>query len=910
MRLSLSLSACLFVLPATLRAGESVDYTRAIKPILKSRCYACHGALKQNAKLRLDTAAALLKGGKHGPAVKPGRAAESLLIERVTETDETERMPPEGPPLSAQQVALLKAWIDQGAKAPADEKPEEDPRTHWAFQTPKRPAVPRVRNVAWVRNPIDAFLSAEQEKHGLTPSAPADKPLLLRRVYLDLIGLPPTREELHAFLKDPSPDAYEQVVDRLLASPHYGERWARHWMDVWRYSDWYGRRAVPDVMNSYPQIWRWRDWIIRSLNQDKGYDRMIVEMLAADEAEPGNDENVVATGFVVRNWFKWNYNTWMRDQVEHTGKAFLGLTLNCAHCHDHKYDPISQEEYFRFRAFFEPLELRHERVEGEPDPGPFEKYVYGKPYGPIKSGLIRVFDEKLDAQTFFYTGGDERNKVEGRPPMEPGAPAFLGGDRLRVEPVPLPLKISYPGIQPFVQREETQKREQAVQAARAELIAALEQAAAAQRRLVEFDPLTKEPRAEDARTLARHAQAAVQRGEARLASAEADLLSIRGRIAADNAKYQKAPGNAEELARAASKAERTDNLALARENALKAEQALAAATFKKDAAGVTKAQQQLTAAQAAVAAAQKAAEGDNAQYSPLSPVYPATSTGRRLALARWIANRDNPLTARVAVNHLWGWHFGRPLVETTFNFGRNGKPPSHPELLDWLAVELMDHDWGMKHLHRLIVTSNAYRKRSSAGGDNPNVARDPDNHFLWRFNAARMEAEVVRDSVLSVAGELDAKLGGPEIDHAQGLVSKRRSLYFAHHGESKMEFLELFDGANACDCYARTSSILPQQALALANSELTRVQGSVLARKLWEQVTATGDRETAFVEAAFEQMLARPATAREVTASVAFLRQQVQLFGEADSKPTDPAARAREDLVQALFSHNDFVTIR
>jgi hypothetical protein len=905
---SFLLAACLLALPAPLRAGDPIDYVRDVKPLLKARCYSCHGALKQKAQLRLDTAALLLKGGKHGPAARPGDAAASRIVERVSATDETERMPPEGAPLTEKQVALLREWIDQGAKAPPDERPEEDPRAHWAFQRPRRPAVPSVQNAAWVRNPIDAFLAAEHEKHGLAPVGPADKPQLLRRVTLDLTGLPPTREELHAFLDDRSPDAYEKVVDRLLASPQYGERWARHWMDVWRYSDWYGRRSVPDVMNSYPQIWRWRDWIVRSLNEDKGYDRMVVEMLAADEAAPGDDANVVATGFIVRNWFKWNYNTWMRDQVEHTGKAFLGLTLNCAHCHDHKYDPISQEEYFRFRAFFEPLELRHERVPGEPDPGPFKKYVYTEAYGPIKSGLIRVFDEKLDARTFFYTGGDERNKVEGRPPVEPGAPAVLGGEQLKIEPVALPLEVSYPGIRPFVQREETERREQAVRAARAELIDALEKAVAVQRRLADFDLPTNEPRAEDARTLARAASAAVQRCEARLTSAEADLQAIRTRIAADNAKYKKSSGNAEELAKAASKAERTANLALAKENALKAEQALAAARLKNDAAGTAKVQQQLTAAQTALAAAQKAMDRENTTYTPLSPVYPAASTGRRLALARWIADRDNPLTARVAVNHLWNWHLGRPLVETTFNFGRNGKPPSHPELLDWLAVELMDHDWQMKHLHRLIVTSNAYRLRSSVAGDNPNAARDADNRYLWHFNPARMEAEVVRDSVLSVSGELDPKLGGPEIDHAQGLVSKRRSLYFAHHGESKMEFLELFDGANPCDCYRRTASILPQQALALANSELTRVRAQALARKLWEQTAGGG--EEAFVEAAFEQVLARPATAQEAKVSVAFLRQQVKLLDEADPKPADPAARAREDFVQALFSHNDFVTIR
>jgi hypothetical protein len=221
---------------------------------------------------------------------------------------------------------------------------------------PERPAVPALRDASWVREPIDAFLAAGHERRGLVPLPPAEPHVLLRRLYLDLTGLPPTREQLREFLADPSEAAYVRVVDRLLASPQYGERWARHWMDVWRYSDWYGRRAVPDVLNSYAMIWRWRDWIVRSLNEDRGYDRMVREMLAADELAPADDANLAATGFLVRNFYRWNYNSWMKDNVEHTGKAFLGLTFNCAHCHDHKYDPIRHEDYFALRAVFEPLE--------------------------------------------------------------------------------------------------------------------------------------------------------------------------------------------------------------------------------------------------------------------------------------------------------------------------------------------------------------------------------------------------------------------------------------------------------------------------------------------------------------------------------------------------------------------------
>jgi hypothetical protein len=940
------------------RAAEQVDYLRDIKPLLKARCYSCHGALQQKAKLRLDTAALIRKGARHGPVVQPRNAADSLLIERVSDPEESSRMPPLGKPLTTQQIALLKAWIDQGAKGPADEKPEEDPRKHWAFQPAIRPPLPVVPNLAWVRNPIDALLSAEHTKHSLAPSPPADRATLLRRVYLDLIGLPPTREELHAFLANTSTDAYEKVVDRLLDSPRYGERWARHWMDVWRYSDWYGRRSVPDVMNSYAQIWRWRDWIVRSLNEDKGYDRMVQEMLAADEIAPDDDANVVATGFLVRNWYKWNYNQWMRDNVEHTAKAFLGLTLNCCHCHDHKYDPITQKEYFQFRAFFEPLELRHDRWPGEPDPGPFRKYVYAESYGPIHSGMIRVFDEKLDAQTFMYSGGDERNRIPDRPAVLPGAPAMLGGDRLQIDAIPLPPTVVYPGLKPFVQQEELAKRRSALAAAEAELATARDALVKAhpilhtgwslsflsaappasvlftsQYCLVasicerELTPLKDYPRSKMLAAKRSRLEGAVyltvRAADAKLAAARADLTSLEARIAADKAKYGLGPGKIEELSRNASLAERQATLLAAKANLAASELAIAVAHAKlpRDrgrAAAIQTATTNQKAAEAAVQQADAALKKEATTYTPLSPIYPAKSTGRRRALAGWIASKNNPLTARVAVNHLWSWHFGRPLVETTFNFGRSGKRPSRPELLDWLAVELMENGWHMKHLHRLIVTSNAYRMRSHLGGpSHPNEKIDRDNRLLWHFPATRMEAEEVRDSLLWASGELDPKIGGSEIPHEQGLTVRRRSLYFAHHGESKMEFLELFDEAEPSECYRRTTSVLPQQALALSNSELTLRQGRALAHKLWAQVASSPEADAAFIQAAFEQVLGRAPTPVEIKAVRDFLLREGALFRDIkllaagpDGPSTDSTLRARENLVIALFNHNDFVTVR
>jgi len=886
------LLSVLLLAPAAgpLRSADPVSYLRDIKPILQERCYACHSALKQKAKLRLDTAALAITGGRSGAAIKPGDAAASVLIDRVNDPNESTRMPPEGKPLSAEQIALLKAWVEQGAKAPADEQPEADPAKHWAFQPVKRPAVPVSREPKGRAqiNPVDAFLAAEWEKRGLTPAPDADRATQLRRVYLDLIGIPPTRDELSAFLKDVSPDAYEKVVDKLLDSPMYGETWGRRWMDVWRYSDWYGRRSVPDVLNSYGQVWRWRDWIVRSLNDDRPYDEMVRLMLAADELAPANDADAVATGFLVRNFFRWNYNNWMRDNVEHTAKAFLGLTLNCCHCHDHKYDPITQEEYFKFRAVFEPIEIRHDRWPGEADPGQYPKYSYGAAYKPITSGMVRVMDEKPDAKTFLYTGGDERNVAKDRPPVPPGVPAALGGS-FKVEPVNLPPESWYPGLKAFVRREETAKRTAACAVA----------ASALEKAMISGDV------------------SAVRVAEARLFAAQSDLVAVKARIAADDVKYLGAPGDEKATSEAASKAERQSALEAARLAMVQAEIALAAAQKGKDAAKTTAAEKQLADAKAKADAARKALDASSTTYTPLSPIYPKRSSGRRAALANWITNPDNPLTARVAANHIWAGHFGKPLVETTSNFGRSGKAPSHPELLDWLASELTEKGWKTKHLHRLIVTSRAYRMSSkSPGPDSPNLMADADNVYLWRFPTHRLEAEAVRDSLLAAAGELDTAAGGPEIPQDQGLVSRRRSLYFAHHGEARMEFLDIFDAANPCDAYRRTASVLPQQALALTNSELAQRLSRVLAKKL-----AGEKADAAFVRAAFEQVLSRAPRETEAEAAAKFLARQRELFEAqaAELKPDpkqssgpsiDPAQRARENLVLALFNHTDFVTVR
>lgn len=903
---------------AHIARADSTQYERDIKPILKARCYACHGALKQEAGLRLDTGSHIRLGGDSGAAVVPNKPADSPLLARVLAQDEEVRMPPEGEPLAAAQIELLRAWITQGAKSPDSEQPEVDPRSHWAFQPPTRPAVPARAASIGERNPVDAFVEAELARQGLTPRPAASKHLLLRRVYLDLIGLPPTREELRAFLADESPDAFEQVVERLLSDPRHGERWGRHWMDIWRYSDWYGRRDANDVRNSASQIFRWRDWIVRSLNEGKGYDRMLQEMLAADEICPDDYDAGVATGYLIRNYYSLNPNDWMRSAVEHTGKAFLGLTFNCAHCHDHKYDPIEHDDYFRWRAFFEPISIRQDRVPGEADPGAFQDYTYAGIRNVQRLGAVRVFDKDPQAPTWFYTKGDERNRVKERGSIAPGVPAFLASTELRIEPVPLPPRAWYPGLRPEIQETVLAASRAAVSQAEADL-----------------EAVHKSGGAVPSATLDQLALA-----EAQLEAARAELASVEARISADRATFGEISGvDPTALAQIASRTERQAALRKAEAVALARKRDLAVAEAKPagdPARGkeIDSATSGLTAARMAVAAANAALadESKAGSYSPLTPVYSRDSTGRRRALAHWITGRDNPLTARVAVNHIWTRHLHAPLVASMYDFGRNGARPSHPELLDWLAVEFMESGWNMQHLHRLIVTSTAYRRDSRvpltaarrapaelvqerAGSAGSAVNKDPENRFLWRMNASRMESEVVRDSLLYAAGRLDLTMGGVELENNVALTTNRRSLYYSVYPESggKSALGELFDAPDPLDCYRRVSTIVPQQALALTNSELVH-QSSVAIVKAWQESRPDANEATphdaapSFITAMFEQILSRAPTEAELRVCREVLERQQALAAQVDV--AQAVTQARESLVRILLNHNDFVTVR
>ncbi len=1049
-------------------ADESVDYLTQIKPLLESKCYACHGVLKQEGDLRLETLSLMTKGGDSGPALIAQSPSESLILERIVE-DEDLRMPPadEGSALKPAEVALIRNWILQGANAPHEDIPLA-PSEHWAFQRIEQPEVPASDEFT---HPVDILLAANRSQQGLKLQPPAERTLLIRRLYLDLIGLPPSLEQLH----DDRP--WEELVDELLASPHHGERWGRHWMDIWRYTEWYGLGA--QLRNSQKHIWRWRDWIISSLNADKGYDRMIQEMIAGDELAPEDPTAIAGTGFLARNYYLFNRTTWLDSTIEHTGKAFLGLTFNCAKCHDHKYDPFSQVDYYSLRAIFEPHQVRLDPIPGETN---FEK-----------DGLPRVFDDHPDAKTFLHVRGNPKDPDEDTE-IVPRVPVIFESFQPEIVPVSLPVAAYAPGTRDYVKRDHKETARLRVIAAKKKLAAArktraelpdksaegtsgtlnfafaddfenpdpeawdivgqgweyrdgsLQQTKAS--RNMEFARLKKElPRdfdvtcrytttggtmyksvtlrfdASDDRkyanfvytsayapgpkvqvaytrggsdnypplgqsprqikvgtpcelrfavkdklvnvwfngefviayllpdrrptgrfalsgfdaTVAFHsleitslspdekltpaknaeipspedAAIAVEIAEKQLLARQLHQKAVEAVIAADNARFGDANADTkQQLAKVAAQLQ-AEGLRAQGDHDLLA----AGGDTKKAAAAqarVKTAQQKLadiekgTYSYSGIRASRKALEGPVHKESDYSPIYSEISTGRRLALAQWMTSRDNPLTARVAVNHVWMRHFGEPLVQSVFDFGLRTSKPLQAELLDYLASELVGSGWSFKHLHRLIVTSQAYRMTSSAADADPEtVSADATNRYYWRMNVRRMEAQIVRDSLLHLSGELDPTRGGPSVK--VDADSRRRSVYLKHSRDDHDRFLTMFDDADLLQCYRRSESIVPQQALALANSGLSML----MAQKIAESIAASQDsgEQSVFADAAFETLLCRSATVEEHTACLTFCDELRTLLADEVAKK-DLEERIRTRLVHTLLNHNDFISIR
>jgi hypothetical protein len=875
-------------------ADNSTDYLTHVKPLLREKCYRCHGALEQEAGLRLDTVGLMLQGGHSGAAITPGDGAGGLLVERISTPDVSDRMPPEheGEPLSREQIAAIQDWISEGAAAPNAEEAEGDPKNHWAYQSIVRPDVPIVGKRSRSKNPIDLFIADMYRTQGLRPVGEASRLVLLRRVYLDLIGLPPSAEEIEQCKRDRSPDWYERTVDRLLDDPRHGERWARHWMDIWRYSDWSGLNG--QLRNSQKHIWHWRDWIVESLNDDLPYDEMIRLMLAADESHPKDPDKLRATGFLARNYVLFNRDQWMDATVEHVSKGFLGITMNCAKCHEHKFDPIEHADYYRMRAFFEPYHARLDVVPGEAD--------------LEKDGIPRVYDGLLDKPTYRYVRG-----LESRPDksdvMRPGLPEILGFSDVNIEAVELPVEAWQPARNPWVLDAHLATARSNVKSAALE-VQRLQKATA-------NGPIPEEA-ADDTKDEAPVTQ---ESAASALAIAQAEFRSVERRAEAMRAGWNNASENElRNLTDAAVLSERDVALAKAKHALVEAEASLTNAGAKNGESIPDKITDQLRSAKADLRKAEVAVAApvlakdtytplEGAKWTPTrfefsleddpTVTFQPRSTGRRTALAEWITNPRNPLTSRVAANHIWTRHFGKPLVSSVFDFGRNGSHPTHPALLDWLAAELIESGWSMKHMHRLMVTSATYRMRSSGADRRANQRDDPDNQYWWRRESIRAESQVVRDAILALSGSLDQTMGGASVPTEAQAKSTRRSLYFFHSALERDVFLTTFDEATVNECYRRAESIVPQQALALSNSSLVYDASEEIASR----ISSSTKSEKAFIREAFKTVLCTKADRTEV-------RVSREALAEWRALPNGSEKSARTHLIWALINHNDFVTIR
>lgn len=765
-------------------------------PVLLLRCTACHGRQKQEGGLDLRTAEGLQKGGKSGPAIVPGQPAQSLILKRI----HAEEMPPRPrltevsvKPMEPVEIDKLTNWIAQGALEVADEPDlagtmadplvRAEDRQFWAFQKPQPIVPPAVKSVDRVRNPIDAFLLQKLEERGLSLAPEADRVTLARRATFDLTGLPPDPEELARFLSDTSSDAYERLIDRLLASSRYGERWGRHWLDVAGYADCEGRR---EQHLPRPFAWRYRDYVIRSINADKPYDRFLLEQLAGDElanyteaAEITQEleDNLVATAFLRMS----PDPTWanltgyvpdrlevMADVMDILGSGVMGLTFKCARCHTHKFDPIPQRDYYRLVALFK---------------GAYDEHDWLKPE-------LNGFGGALSA------GSGDRNLTY-----------VTTAERQRWLQLQSDIQKSIETLKSGPQTAETPQLIQAQEGRR-----------------------QPEPRL----------MALWDRGEP-----SPTYIYRRG-------DYQ----NSGPLVQPGVPAVLSD------------------------------------------------------PQQPLNIVPPwqgAKSTGRRLAFARWLTRPDHPLTSRVMINRVWKHHFGQGIVRSVGNFGKTGDRPSHPELLDWLAQEFIRAGWSLKAMHRLLMTSSAYRQSSLVAPEM--LAADPDNRWWSRRPLQRMEAEVLRDSLLLVSGQLIEQAGGPA-ERVQvrpdGLVvaGRRRSIYVQQLRKEPVSLLESFDlPAMNPNCLSRAESLVAPQALHLLNDTGLRQQAAQLAARVQREVGADLSQQ---IERVYWLTLSRAPQAEELAESRQILEQLILEWNKHLTAAGQSAAGAAERQALATYCHTIF----
>ena len=844
--------------------------------VFHTKCISCHGKWKQEGGLDLRTRAGLLKGGNSGPGIVPGSPEESIVYKRILAGE----MPPPNDiygqrryvrRVAAAEIDKVQQWIAAGAPPGPDEVLEvgsgpdplvrEEDRNFWSFQPPRRPRAPKVRNPKLVRTPIDAFLLEKLEAKGLSFSPEADRPALMRRAYFDLIGLPPAPEEVEAYLKNESKDAYERMIDRLLASPHYGERWGKYWLNAAGYSDSNGKIDRDTIRN---HAWRYRDYVIRSLNADKPYDQFLLEQIAGDELvdykaikepTPEQIDSLVATGFLTTaaddtdeaglNFVNYRMAV-LTDQVDIFSSAVMGLTMGCARCHSHKYDPIPQRDYYRLSAIFRTA------------------------YDPY---------DWLISSDFLHPSG-------------------VAGARL-----PQRLQRYLTNV-PEKERREVEAYNAPVQEEISRLERSLEEKARPLREKLFEEALAKLPEA-----VRKDVRKAFDTPEEKRTALEKYLV---GKFKPSVEVKQK---------------ELEDRFEDFKEQAAKIKKAIGEAKKKLKPEPKIRALFDTGGQPTPVHVLHR---GDHRNpgprvesgvpsvlrdglkpYEVIKPPWTTDTSGRRLALARWLIQPNHPLTARVMVNRIWQHHFGEGLVATPGNFGKTGARPTHPELLDWLATELVRRGWSLKAIHKLIVTSTAYRQRSRF--DAAVRGEDPKNVLLSRFPMRRLDAEAIRDSILKVAGRLDLTPFGPpdkvKVTPEDEVVSNgskagfRRSIYILQRRSTPLTSLTLFDGPRMePNSLKRPHSIVPTQALQLSNSDTVRENSRYLAGRV---VDVAGEDVEKQIERVYLTALSRWPRTEEKKLGVETVRDLTRdwLAHLEENVPAEPKRVKARWLALATFCH-------
>jgi mono/diheme cytochrome c family protein len=854
---------------------DALTFEGDIWPILAANCVECHGADRPKAGLDLRSVSVMLRGGKSGPALNLDDPGSSLLLERITSGD----MPPgKARKLTAREIAAVRSWISTGARAddPAAVPPAIGPmraegRQFWSFRPLKRPPVPDVAADAKARTPIDSFLLTRLEAKGLGFSRQADASTLVRRVYLDLIGLPPSLEEVGSYLADGAPGAYERLVDKLLASPHFGERWGRHWLDITGYVDTVGFDTDATNIILAEGKWRYRDYVIKALNQDKPYDQFITEQFAGDELfdwrravhfTPEMREALIATGYLrtARDLthedvgvIPQNFFGILHDTIEIIGTGLLGLTLNCARCHDHKFDPIPQEDYYRLMAIFTPA-------------------YNPNAWRPVIPTETKSNDRALpDASPADYEHMQRQNaEIDRRIAELQGRLTELNkkvSDRLiaaRAASLPAQIRadvlaaIRTPaGMRDPVQKYLAAKFEPSLTVKPDEISAGLSTEEKAQAKLIDNNI----HKAKANRKTHSKIQALYDLGPA-----PKTHLLVRG--------SELSPGP-------------------------EVQAGFLRALCQSEADAVAKCR---------------------------SP-YPGTS-GRRGALARWLTNQGSPasaLLARVMVNRIWKQIFGQGIVPSVDNFGVQGQPPTHPELLEWLSKELVASGWRIKPLCRLLVTSTAYRQASrreparAASGSNPESI-DPGNELLWRMRLRRLESEIVRDSILTVSGDRDLSLGGPPVPIAtrpDGLVevardrlvrpgdAYKRSIYLTTRRAYNPSLLTVFDQPLvATNCVRRATSAVPLQSLIMLHDVFTVEQARHFAARIERAGPRAPDER---IDLAFRLALMRHPNQTERHACTDLLKRQTKLALPAADSQEEAERQALIQLCLTLYNTSEFL---